>query len=161
MIGRTTRASRKVNPQLCAGLPICPQIAAIVVASSLSFYLCMYICMLSEPHVSEVPQVAQFTLVYIVSQVNIKKQETNFIGKLYSIRLTSCKAWRSILNLCSLVEPWSISPSQYPCQYNQHREPKENAYLHSGCQKHDLIVFAFLLYEQLIFMCTNYLEYKN
>ena len=59
------RVSRKTDGQLCtdiywpSGSCHGPQ---QLLASSLSFYLCMYICTLSEPEVSEVPHVVQFLL---------------------------------------------------------------------------------------------------
>ena len=61
MLRRKMSASRKVDRQLCMGTYL-PSGAQQLVASSLSSYIRMYICMLSEPQVSEAPQVAQFTL---------------------------------------------------------------------------------------------------
>ena len=61
MLRRKMSASRKVDRQLCMGTYL-PSGAQQLVASSLSSYVRMYICMLSEPQVSEAPQVAQFTL---------------------------------------------------------------------------------------------------
>ena len=58
-------ASRKADRQLCTGIYQPPgncQSAQQLLASSLSFYLCMYICTLSKSQVSEAPHVARFPL---------------------------------------------------------------------------------------------------
>ena len=66
----------------------------------------MYICTLSELQVSEPPHVAQFSLRTQRQLCQyFKEREANFSGKLYSICLMCCKAWR-YLDLCS-VETWT------------------------------------------------------
>ena len=90
--------SRKADQQQVTHLPSssCHSAQQIV---AISFYLC--IRTLSKLQVSEAPQVTLCTRVSCtdtLSQVNIKEWEANFSGKLYSIRLMSCKA---ILDLCS------------------------------------------------------------
>ena len=81
-------ASWKANWRLCSGLYL-PLGSCLsqqqLVASSLSFYLYMYICMLSKPQVTDMSQVAQFSYMYfthktsvalihvLLSQVNIKE----------------------------------------------------------------------------------------
>ena len=82
-------ASWKANWRLCSGLypPLgsCCLSQQQLVASSLSFYLYMYICTLSKPQVTDMSQVAQFSYMYFthrtsvalihvpLSQVNIKE----------------------------------------------------------------------------------------
>ena len=58
-------------------------------------YVCMCICKLQVSEVSTSCTIYLMSVALIpLSQVNIKEWETNFSGKLYSICLTSCKAWR-------------------------------------------------------------------
>ena len=82
-------ASWKANWRLCSGLYLplgsCCLNQQQLVASSLSFYLYMYICTLSKPQVTDMSQVAQFSYMYFthktsvalihvpLSQVNIKE----------------------------------------------------------------------------------------
>ena len=116
---------RKANRQLFTGIKLptgscqgTKQLVAITI----------FVCMLSEPQVSEVLQVATIypshttsvTLI-LLSQVNIKQWEANLSGKLYHILLTSCKAC-IILDLCSRwtwTEPWWILVSHHPWLYNR------------------------------------------
>ena len=73
MIRRKTCVSQKADRQLRKGIyrhsGSCHS-AQQLIASSLSLYLRMYICTVSEPKVSEAPRTAQLPFVHDVGRAN-------------------------------------------------------------------------------------------
>ena len=61
------RASQKADQQLCTGtyLPSGSCHGAQQLVALASMYVCMYICTVSKPQVSEVPQAARLTLCIV------------------------------------------------------------------------------------------------
>ena len=168
MIRRKTRASRKTDWQLCTGIyrlsGSCHS-AQQLLASSLSFYLCMYICTLGKSLVWVATRCTISPLYPMaIPQWAIEEREANFVVN------STAFAWRlarlAILGLCN-EGTWTDTCLARHCEGvacetlrsepRLHSVPgcridtksKKNVFTHtSGCQKRHRTELTFLLHEK-------------
>ena len=121
----------------------------------------MYMCTVRESQVSVVPHVAQFPRCTRHQLCNwaTKEWEENFSGKIHSVCLASCEAWRYLILVSHDIvkgvawetrsKPGWILPLWHLWLYDWHQQPKKNMFTRiSVHQKHYLLVLVLLLYEQ-------------
>ena len=98
----------------------------------------MYICMLSEPQVSDCHRLHNFSFVHDIRRANISEpsksekktlvaNSTTFAWRLVRLGNTQLQSHDTAKG-CSLQD--YTLPSWRPRLYDQHQEPKERAYLH-------------------------------